>query len=190
MTDTLATATHAAAETVVLLDEAGAPIGTADKATVHTSDTPLHLAFSCHLIGPDGRVLVTRRALGKAAFAGVWSNAFCGHPAPGEAIEEAVVRRARRELGTEVLGLEVVLPDFRYRAADAAGVVENEICPVFRAHIAGDPHPAADEVDDWRWIEPDALRRSVEAAPFAWSPWLGMQLAQWPDGAWPEPQSS
>jgi isopentenyl-diphosphate Delta-isomerase len=59
-------------------------------------------------------------------------------------------------------------------------VVENEVCPVYVARLTGDPHPAADEVDDWRWVDPADLRRAVEAAPFAFSPWLGWQLAQWP----------
>ena len=52
-------------ELVVLLAEDGTRIGTTPKATVHTLETPLHLAFSCHVIGPDGRILVTRRALSK-----------------------------------------------------------------------------------------------------------------------------
>ncbi|MBN9605643.1 MAG: isopentenyl-diphosphate Delta-isomerase [Actinomycetales bacterium] len=167
-------------ELVVLLDDAGTPIGTADKATVHTADTPLHLAFSCHVIGPDGRVLVTRRALGKRAFPGVWTNAFCGHPAPGESPAEAVRRRAQTELGLEVGALELVLPDFRYRARDSAGVVENELCPVFRTRVGGDPRPAAGEVDDWAWVEPARLRAAVEATPFAFSPWLALQLAESP----------
>lgn len=167
------------AEQVVLLGSDGAPIGVADKATVHDADTPLHLAFSCHVVRDDGRVLVTRRALGKATWPGVWTNSFCGHPAPGEAMDDAIRRRAQRELGLEVGAIEPVLPDFRYRAVDASGVVENEVCPVFRASAVGDPVPAADEVAEWEWVEPDALRAAVAATPFAFSPWLVLQLADW-----------
>ena len=50
-------------ELVILVTEDGAEIGTADKATVHTTDTPLHLAFSCNIFNTEGKVIITRRAL-------------------------------------------------------------------------------------------------------------------------------
>ena len=165
-------------ELVVLVDDRGTPVGTADKGVVHSTETPLHLAFSCHVYNPDGLVLVTRRALSKATWAGVWTNSFCGHPAPGESQPEAIERRARFELGITVSSLEVVLPDFRYRAVDASGIVENEICPVYRAVTTDVVNPNPDEVSEFAWLTPSALRTSVEAAPFAFSPWLGWQLEQ------------
>lgn len=169
-------------ELVVLLDESGRPCGTEPKATVHRTvaegGTPLHLAFSCHVYGPDGRFLLTRRALSKRAFAGVWTNGFCGHPAPGETPADAVVRRAPQELGSAVADVAPLLPDFRYRAADASGVEENEVCPVFRARLAGDPAPEPDEVAEWAWVEVDRLRAAVAAVPRAFSPWLVQQVAQ------------
>ena len=168
-----------AAELVVLVDESGAEIGTAQKATVHTRTTPLHRAFSCHVFSTDGRVLVTRRALGKLTWPGVWTNSFCGHPGPDEQQEVAIRRRAERELGLTLGALEVVLPDFRYRAVDASGIVENEVCPVYRTTVDADPDPAPDEVAEWAWIHPGDLREAVEAAPFAFSPWLVLQLAEW-----------
>jgi isopentenyl-diphosphate delta-isomerase len=146
---------------------------------VHGLSTPLHLAFSCHVYDADGRVLVTRRALSKLTWPGVWTNSFCGHPSPGEALDDAISRRASFELGITVTDLEVVLPEFRYRAVDASGIVENELCPVFRTTVSVDPEPAADEVAEWEWIHPEDLREAVEAAPFAFSPWLVLQLGEW-----------
>jgi isopentenyl-diphosphate Delta-isomerase len=159
-------------ETVVLLAEDGTRTGTADKATVHTTDTPLHLAFSCHVLDDEGRVLVTRRALSKKAWPGVWTNSVCGHPAPDESFEDAIVRRARDELGLEVTDIEIAVPDFRYRAVDASGVVEHEICPVFTARAVGGPDPNPDEVMDLAWVRPADLRAAVDAAPWSLSPWL------------------
>lgn len=162
------------AELVVLVDEAGTPTGTADKATVHTTDTPLHLAFSCHVVDADGRVLVTRRALSKRTWPGVWTNSFCGHPGPGERLEDAVRRRGAFELGLRLDGITTLLPDFRYRATDASGVVENEICPVVVAELCPgctlSPNP--DEVMDLVWVPASDLLRTVESAPWALSPWL------------------
>ena len=163
-------------EEVILVDKGGQMIGTADKMTVHTRDTPLHLAFSTHVYSPDGRILVTRRALSKLTWPGVWTNSFCGHPGPGEATEDAVVRRAERELGLKLRSIAVALPDFRYRAVDASGIVEHEICPVYTAVAEADPVPAADEVMDWIWADPATLVESVRLTPWAFSPWLVLQL--------------
>ena len=165
-----------AVEEVVLLADDGREIGVADKATVHTADTPLHLAFSCHVSDGAGRILVTRRALAKRTWPGVWTNSFCGHPAPGERMTDAVARRATEELGIRLSEVELALPDFRYRAVDASGVVEHEVCPVFTA-VALDPVEAApSEVAEWHWAEPEALRRAVALTPWAFSPWLTLQL--------------
>ncbi len=111
---------------------------------------------------------------------GVWTNSFCGHPGPDETMDAAIRRRAARELGLALGPLEPVLPRFRYRAVDASGIVENELCPVFRTTVEMDPEPAAYEVAEWAWIDPAGLRSAVEAAPFAFSPWLALQLAEWP----------
>jgi isopentenyl-diphosphate delta-isomerase len=166
------------AELVVLVDDRGTPVGSAKKGVVHTAETPLHLAFSCHVYNAEGLVLVTRRALSKLTWPGVWTNSFCGHPAPDESMEDAIARRARFELGIAVEAVEVVLPDFRYRAVDASGIVENEICPVYRAVTTDAVEPNPDEVSEFAWLAPTALSGAVEAAPFAFSPWLGWQLAQ------------
>ncbi|MGO4453767.1 isopentenyl-diphosphate Delta-isomerase [Arthrobacter sp. RAF14] len=169
---------------VQLVSDQGEPLGVAPKATVHTTTTPLHLAFSCHLVDERGRVLLTRRSLSKAAWPGVWTNSFCGHPAPGEPMEAAVRRRGREELGIDITELRCVLPDFRYRAVDSSGVVEQEICPVFFARAAGDPTPSADEVDSWAWAFPEQVDHAITAVPFVFSPWLVLQHAELGRGLW------
>ncbi|PZR54167.1 isopentenyl-diphosphate delta-isomerase [Xylanimonas oleitrophica] len=171
---------------VVLLDEHDRPAGTAPRATVHTTRTPLHLAFSCYLLDADGRVLLTRRAVTKRTWPGVWTNSFCGHPRPGEEVAHAVERRAQDELGISVRDVRCLLPDFRYRAVDPGGMVENELCPVYAATFDGEISPAPDEVAELRWATQDELSRAVTAAPWALSPWLVSQLAQLErSGAWP-----
>lgn len=117
-------------EEVVLLDDELRPIGAAPKAEVHHGDTPLHLAFSLFLFNRHGEMLVQQRAWSKVTWPGIWSNACCGHPAPGEAPEAAVRRRAQEELGLSLGALECALPHFRYTATHQ-GVTENELCPVW-----------------------------------------------------------
>lgn len=169
-------------ELVQLVDAHGNPTSTAPKDTIHNADTPLHLAFSCWLLDSSGALLLTRRALGKKTWPGVWTNSFCGHPAPGEALKGAVARRAATELGiaaTDLAAIEPVLPEFRYRAVDSSGVVENEICPVFVARLAdgAELHPNPDEVDSFAWVAPSAAIRAAEETPFLVSPWLVEEIA-------------
>ncbi|WP_432561922.1 isopentenyl-diphosphate Delta-isomerase [Kineococcus sp. SYSU DK003] len=175
---TLAPTADPTTELVVLLTEDGTPCGTARKADVHHTSTPLHLAFSCWILDDAGRTLLTRRAAVKRTWPGVWTNSFCGHPGPGEEPADAVVRRAVQELGAPVEGVEPLLPNFRYRAVMDDGTVENEVCPVFSARLAGELHLDPDEVDDSRWVDLAGLRALVAADPQPFSPWMRWQLEQ------------
>ncbi|GAA5207968.1 isopentenyl-diphosphate Delta-isomerase [Microbacterium kyungheense] len=160
---------------VVLLDEEGNAIGTAPKSTVHGADTALHLAFSCHVLNNDGQVLVTRRALTKRTWPGVWTNSFCGHPRPAEPVASAVRRHADTELGLSLATLELALPLFRYRATDSAGMVEHEVCPVYIARTDDEPRLNPLEAMEARWVEPEDLAAALTATPWAFSPWLVLQ---------------
>ncbi|QRP61525.1 isopentenyl-diphosphate Delta-isomerase [Corynebacterium minutissimum] len=165
-------------ELVVLASPDGAPIGTADKAVVHTADTPLHFAFSAWVVR-DGNILLSRRALSKKTWPGVWTNSFCGHPGPGEPTVDAVVRRAQFELGLSGTP-QLVLPDFAYRAEDSSGVVENEICPVYLFETRDDPKPNPEEVDSFAWAPVRDVLAAVDATPFAFSPWMVEELTHEP----------
>ncbi len=166
-------------ESVVLLNDRGEPVGQQPKSGVHHSETPLHLAFSLYLFRLDGALLMTRRALTKVAWPGVWTNSCCGHPMPGETMPHAVERRVLLELGVEIDDLHLVLPDFSYRACDASGIWENEVCPVFAATLnpAANLRPNAAEVMDVAWTDPAGVVAATAATPFAFSPWAVEQVA-------------
>ena len=169
----------ASGDAVVLLDQQGNAIGFAPRLDVHTDATPLHLAFSSYLFDESGRLLLTRRALHKRTWPGVWTNSCCGHPLPQESQQEAVRRRVEEELGLSIEGLTLVLPDFRYRAVDASGVVENELCPVWVGRVsAGELRPDPDEVAEYAWVPWRDLVSSIAATPQAFSPWAVLQVPQ------------
>jgi isopentenyl-diphosphate delta-isomerase len=170
--------TAPADERVVLLDEAGRSVGSAPKATSHSADTPLHLAFSCYVFDGQGRLLVTQRAQDKTTFPGVWTNTFCGHPGPDEDVFEAVRRRAEQELGLTLEDLRLVLPTFRYEATMGNGVRENELCPVFTARAAGDPRPDPAEVADVEWVPWRQFRDEVMAGRREVSLWCALQVPE------------
>ena len=175
-------------ELVVLVSPEGEAIGTAPKASVHHADTPLHLAFSVYLFDDSGSLLLTRRALGKATFPGVWTNSACGHPAPGEALHDAVRRRVDDELGVVVGDLRLVLPRFSYRA-EQDGIVELELCPVLVGRVAGTapaPHPDAAEVEATLWVSWSRFTEDVLGGRRTVSTWCREQVAEL-DALGPDP---
>lgn len=183
----LSTDLDSSVDHVVLLNPDREPVGSAPRAYVHTRDTPLHLAFSLYVFSEAGEVLLTRRALTKTTWPGVWTNTCCGHPRPGEEMSAAIIRRLDYELGMEITDLECVLADFGYRATDASGLVENEFCPVFRARVRIDPestHPNdpplanPDEVLDWKWWTWNNVIEAARLTPFVFSPWSVQQMGQ------------
>ena len=146
-------------ELIVLVDDEGRAIGEMPKPLVHHGETPLHRAFSAYLFDDAGRLLVTRRALDKQTFPGMWTNTVCGHPGPGEDDADAIARRARDELGVEVADLRPALPGYRYRA-----------------EFRGEPTPDATEVGEWELLDWPAFRERQDAeGDDAWSPWCREQ---------------
>ena len=164
-------------EHVVLVDQHNAVLGSMLKAQVHTLETPLHRGFSVFIFNPSGELLLQQRSFDKVTWPGFWSNSCCGHPALGETVADAIRRRVEVELGMQVQDLWEALPDFQYRC-EYAGVVENEICPVWLARSVEEPVANPLEVAATRWI-PWKDFRQVLAVDVAgrYSPWCKLEAA-------------
>lgn len=137
---------------VVLVDERDIPIGSAPEQTVHSRNTPLHRGVSVFMFDPAGRVLVRKRRPDAAAFPGMWSTAYDGHPGPEEPYETAATARLRDMFGIQRLKARMAAHGYRFRFTDDNGVVEYEICPVLAAVSDGRLPLSVGVYDVWKWM--------------------------------------
>lgn len=142
-----------------LVNSQGVTTGIAEKLTAHQSPGQLHRAFSVFLFDDRGHMLLQRRALSKYHFPGVWSNACCGHPFPGEAPFQAATRRVGEELGVAP-ALLMEAGTVTYRHLDPqSGLVEHEYNHLFIGLVRAQPHPDPSEVAEFALVTPDELRK-------------------------------
>jgi isopentenyl-diphosphate delta-isomerase len=167
-----------AAEQLILVDAQDRELGVIEKLEAHVEGA-LHRAFSVFVFDAKRRLLLQRRARTKYHSGGLWSNTACGHPRPGEATPEAARRRLREEMGFECELQEAF--EFVYRAELDGSLVEHEYDHVFVGRFDGSPEPDAAEVEEWRWVSMDELRRRLIEEPRAYSYWLkaAVEGEQW-----------
>ncbi len=165
-------------ELIVYVDQQGEPTGeTEEKLAAHHANTKLHLAFSSYIFNDRGELLVTRRATTKKVWPNVWTNSCCGHPAPSEAFEAAIVRRLDYELGMTASDITKVIPDYIYKTYPYNGIIEHEFCPIFAGRALSEPRPNPDEVDDFRWMNwLEFVSAAEDDKSDAWSFWCKDQL--------------
>jgi isopentenyl-diphosphate delta-isomerase len=165
-------------ESVVLVDERNAVLGTALKSEVHTAHTPLHRGFSVFLFDDADNVLLQQRSRHKFTWPLVWAGSCCGHPAPGESVESAIRRRAAYELGIVAMEtLQEILPDFRYECV-RDGIRENEICPVWAGRIRQTPQPNAAEVEAVQWLPWRELVSQIQDKPGTYAEWCELEVME------------
>ncbi len=175
-------------ELVVLVDDADVEVGMAPKLDAHRAPGQRHRAFSVFAHDDEHRLLVQRRASTKYHFGGLWSNACCSHPRPGEAVADAALRRLREEMGVEADRV-TVLGMFEYRATDAgSGLVEHELDHVVLARVANDPTPDPSEADAFRWLPLAELQAELADTPSGmapFTPWFRPALEVVLGAGWP-----
>jgi isopentenyl-diphosphate Delta-isomerase len=160
---------------VIVVNALDEELGRAEKLEAHRTPV-LHRAFSVFLLDDRGAMLLQRRAAGKYHSAGLWSNACCGHPRPGEAVMAAAARRLREEMGIECSLLRA--GTVSYSIDVGGGLREDEFNHVLAGVFNGEPRPDPAEVCDWRWLTPEALRAARRNLPHEFTPWFGVVLDQ------------
>jgi len=156
-------------EEVILVDEFDTPVGVMEKMEAHRRAL-LHRAFSVFIFNQKGEMLLQRRALSKYHSGGLWTNACCSHPRPGESTGEAAQRRLAEELGFTV-SLEKAF-DFRYKTAFDNGLTEHEFDHVYVGYYDQEVFFNPEEVAECRWISAEALAVDLAGNHSAYTTWF------------------
>jgi isopentenyl-diphosphate delta-isomerase len=156
-------------EEVILVDESDQPVGAMEKIEAHRRAL-LHRAFSVFIFNSKGEMLLQQRAPEKYHSAGLWTNACCSHPRPGEDTREAAVRRLREELGftTDLKKLF----EFTYRSVYDNGLTEYEFDHVFTGRYDREIKPDRSEVSDFRYLPLGAIEAELLRAPETFTSWF------------------
>ena len=162
-------------EQLILVDENDNEIGAMEKLAAHQNGGELHRAFSIFIFNDAGEMLLQQRANTKYHFGGLWTNACCSHPRPGEKTEDAAARRLCEEFG---FGTPLKkLFSFSYQAHDQnSGLTEWGLDHVFIGTWSGTPQPNAEEIQNWQWVKVAELRADIARSPHHYTPWFRIVL--------------
>jgi isopentenyl-diphosphate delta-isomerase len=154
---------------VILVNEIDEPLGTMEKMEAHRKAL-LHRAFSVFIFNRKGEMLLQQRSPYKYHSAGLWTNACCSHPRPGEDTKAAAVRRLQEELGfTTVLEKSF---DFTYRSEFENGLTEFEFDHVYTGVYEATIQPNREEVSDYCYQSLDEIRAGLQSHPGKYTSWF------------------
>ncbi len=168
---------------VILVDAGDVEIGTADKLDAHRRGLT-HRAVSVLVRNRQGALLLQRRSAGKYHSSGLWANACCSHPLPGESTAVAAGRRILEEMGLKC-ALEPLFVT-HYRAEVSDGLIEDEVVHVFGGTYDGPIAPDPGEVSEWKWMTLAELNNEMQARPDQFAVWFRHYFARHADtiAAW------
>jgi len=154
---------------VILVDKNDNAIGSMEKMDAHLKGL-LHRAFSIFIFNSKGEMLLQQRAIKKYHSAGLWSNACCSHPQPGEETKLAALRRLNEEMGFKI-SLQKVF-DFIYKAPFENGLTENEFDHVFVGEYQGEIKINPDEVNDYSFKPVKEIKQELTENPEKYTAWF------------------
>jgi isopentenyl-diphosphate Delta-isomerase len=158
---------------VILVNENDEPIGVMEKMEAHRKPH-LHRAFSIFLFNKHNEMLLQKRALTKYHSGGLWTNACCSHPFPGETTDLAANRRLTEELGIST-SLQKAF-HFKYQAEFDNGLFEHEFDHVYVGSFSGALNPNPDEVADYCYKSIGEIKEDLEIVPASYTPWFKIAL--------------
>lgn len=155
---------------VILVDESDSQVGTEEKLKAHQMGF-LHRAFSIFIFNSKHEMLIHRRALHKYHSGGLWTNACCSHPFPGESVEVAAARRLQEEMGLDC-SLQLRFHFIYKEEIPTDHLIEHEFDHVFFGITDKNPMPNLDEVADFVWVSIDTLCMDVDRHPEKYTSWF------------------
>lgn len=155
-------------ENVILVDTRDTRIGTMPKMEAHEKGM-LHRAFSVFVMNGEGETLLQQRAAVKYHSPLLWTNTCCSHQRDGETNIEAGKRRLMEEMGFST-ELEELF-SFIYKAPFDNGLTEHELDHVMIGYYNGEPQVNPEEVEDWKWMKPVAIRDDMRTHPERYTVW-------------------
>lgn len=164
---------------VILVNEQDEPVGEAEKMEAHVKGL-LHRAFSVFIFNSRGEMLLQQRALSKYHSGGLWSNACCSHPEPGEDTHAAAVRRLNEEMGIETALEELFY--FIYRAEFDNSLTEYELDHVFAGEYNGEVDLSPDEAADFCYKSMKDIEFSMGLHPQKYTAWFHLafpRIKEW-----------
>lgn len=130
----------------------------------------LHRAFSVFIVNRKGEMLLQQRALNKYHSGGLWTNACCSHPIPGEDTLDAAERRLREEMGFGT-NLSKIF-EFTYKTEFDNGLTEFEFDHVYTGVYDGLIAPQREEVQDYCFKTLEEIRDSLQSHPLKYTTWF------------------
>jgi len=156
-------------EKVILVNENDEPIGLMPKMKAHEKAL-LHRAFSVFILNDKNELMLQQRAADKYHSPLLWANTCCSHQRENETNIEAGNRRLQEEMGFSAELKELF--SFIYKAPFDNGLTEHELDHVMLGYYDGEPTINPEEVEAWKWMDIDEVRKDIQQNPDIYTAWF------------------